>query len=433
MRLKEFLEGLEFGAPWRQNERSLSAVIPILSHNFSDRNYVLIQEVEDEVDIKDTGSISRASVRNRTGENVFFRKGTLLKGATQSRGVRVGTVIPPLSTREVEVQCVHASRGIRSGAEFHVARGVAPRAVERAFLRRASQSETWAAVSGATASYFAMAAMPSQTTGYYSDDLVGTLESVQRFRDDVEDALKEVPADLKDQVGIAIVDGKGVVGAELFDHPDSWRAFSKSVIRNYADVITGETSELFEIRRDKVVPAVTSFLEKLEEAEETTVSEVEGSKTYALDGEGVVGECTMINGRVIHLICARKEEEEEKGRVRPMTIPSFRSGSQRPPTIDRTPIWTAYLPPEHWKTRYETYFRGKGAYSLLTSLKEPKTWKDLEGSLGLSTRTLSRRIDEAKGLGLVNHKPRLENGRMAYKLTEKGWEALRKFKDEAAR
>jgi len=184
--LKQILEisSYELGDPWRFNDSSLTVVIPILRRDVPDRRYVLLQEVQDKVELEDTGSIGKTVVKNKTDRYVFIRKGTLLKGATQERGVTVGTVILPNSTREVEVQCVHASRGIVPGARFRVANAVAPRPVMQSFMARLSQSATWQAVSRAAERYYAMAATP--IISYVSDDLVGVLERTQEFKEDVE-------------------------------------------------------------------------------------------------------------------------------------------------------------------------------------------------------------------------------------------------------
>jgi len=426
-------EDLTFGEPWRLTEKSLSAVIPILRRNPAERSYVLIQEVQDKVIIEDTGSIGRARVKNQTGKNVFIRKGILLKGLTQARGVTVGTVILPEMSKELEIQCVHASRGIRAGARL-VEAGIAPRRVEKSFLRRASQHDTWTAVGADSHARYSMAALPTGF-GRVSDDLVGALEQTTRFKDEIEEALKKIPADRMDQVGVAILDIRGVMGVEFFDHPDSWRAFSISIIRNYADVLTQETpSDLYEIKMDKVASAVLAFLQKLAEAKETVVAEVEGSKTYALDGEVAVGEYTTISEKMIHLIGARKEKEDLRPQQPPIRWPG--TLPTRPSYRHQAPQWTTTAAPQTPQLTPEHLFQHKGGYQLLMSLQEPKTWKRLAEDIPLSTRTLSKRVSEAQNLGLINHKPRPENGvqrqgrpaRMTYQLTSEGAEVLKKAK-----
>jgi len=75
---------------------------------------------------------------------------------------------------------------------------------------------------------------------------------------------------------------------------------------------------------------------------------------------------------------------------------------------------------------FEDYFKHKAAYTLLQSLADTeKTWKDLEVSINVSPRTLSRRIKEALALNLIERSLRIKDGRSTYKLTELGKKALK--------
>jgi len=430
--LEDILENYELGEPWKFGEKSLAAVVPILCPRRLERDYVLLQEIQDKlkIEIKDTGLIGAAEVNNPTDYNVFIRKGTLLKGPTQERGVVTGKVLLPCSTEKIEVQCVHASRGIRSGAFFR-AGGIAPRPVMKSFLSRRSQHETWNAVNQATRSYMAMAAPAGQISEQrISDDLVGILEQTQKFRDEVEDVLKKVPGDLNDQVGIAIIDLKGVVGLEIFNHPDSWSAFSKSVVRSYADALSEEGSELFEMKLDRVKEAVISFIQKLAETPSDVVYKNERSTTHTLKGKEVAGEYTTLNTVMIHLVAFRIDEEDLRHQPeRPIRLgyqtPFIRRSTVSPQTFPSMTM-TVGLPEKL------EYFRRKGSFQLLSSLTDKeKTWKDLEQRLPLSTKTLAKRLHEAESLNLLEPKTRLENGRKIYRLTPVGKKALQCVETES--
>ena len=66
----------------------------------------------------------------------------------------------------------------------------------------------------------------------------------------------------------------------------------------------------------------------------------------------------------------------------------------------------------------------KGGYELLRAVEEgTKRWKDIEKTVLVSPRTLSRRISEALELGLIERVKQLRGG-MAYRLTEKGRNVL---------
>ena len=422
----EILEDLELGEPWKI-PKTLTVAIPILRHRYSERKYRLLQEVKDEVEIKDSGSISKAILKNRSGSPVFVRKGTLLKGQTQERGVTFGMVVLPFLEKEIEVRCVHASKPIRMGANLKPSRHLAPRPVMTAFYARApSQSYTWSMVAHATSSLSRLTAGgPSQIQ--MLDDLVGALET-SRFKEEVEKVLEKIPADLNDQVGIAIIDIKGVVGVEIFDHPDSWRALSKSIVRQYADVLT-ETSELFEIKKEKAVEVLMNFLAEIRKAEKEKIHQDRNTETFLIKGEKIAGEYTTLDGKTIHLIASRVDEIREKHAPSPSTMlfsvtaPSRTHVSWfRNDTTD-----DVYSRATSWA---ESWFSRKGSYSLLSTVSDsPKTWKDLERNLDLSTRTLSKRIREAESLGLIDRKPRISNGRMTYRLTRKGKKTLEYAKE----
>lgn len=428
------VDSLSFGDPWRLSEKAVSVVVPILRVGAGERNYVLLEEVKDKVKITDTGSIGRAKVENKSDKNVFMRKGVLLEGATQSRGVVSGTVIPPQKTLDVEIQCVYASKGIMAGAAFDVA-GIAPREVEKSFVHRRSQGATWSAVNRYTASAGRVA------SGYASegfslhrvspDNLIGVMTSTQKFREDVEKVLEKVPGDLINQVGIAVLDINGVVGVEVFDHPDSWRAFSKSIIRNYGDDLAKEQEAgLFEIKMENVVAAVRNFLSKLSKAKRVPIhgwaaaNKSWVSETYALEDEDVVGEYTALSGETIHLIGSRKEEQEE-----PKRAPVILSGvpTQLPRT--QSSVWgSTWQEPAYASGTTDPFLNRKASTSLLDNLSQNSlTWKDLEENMDVSTKTLSSRLKEAKSLGLVEQFKR-ENGKQVYGLTAKGWETLKKAK-----
>jgi len=433
--LLNLIDSLSFGDPWRISDKAVSVVVPILRVGAGERKYVLLEEVKEKVKITDTGSIGRANVENRSDKNVFIRKGVLLAGPTQSRGVVSGTVIPPQKTLEVEIQCVYASKGIRTGATFTY-EGIAPREVEGSFLHRRSQGATWRSVNQYTLSALSSASGHASARGLAAsvlgDDLIGVMRNTERFREDIDKILEKVPGDLVDQVGLAVLDLSGVVGVEFFDHPDSWSAFSKSIIRNYGDTLAKEQEVgLFEIKMENVVEAVKGFLGKLSKAKKVLVNKSEVSESYALalEDDEVVGEYTAISGETIHLIGSRKYEQEVKPR-QARRVPTRITGSPAHlrgwssqyslSSVSETADWV-----DPYFER-EPFFNRKGSTSLLDNLADkPETWKRLEEGTKVSTRTLSSRLKEATNLGLVE-----QNGKKVYSLTPKGWKAWKKTKAE---
>jgi len=132
------------GEPWKL-PNSIGFVLPILgAPPFLSRRYVLLQEVKDKVEFTDTGIIGQVKVLNRSGQPVYIRKGTILKGTTQPRSPISGYVAEPIETEVIiPVNCIHASRGITGGYKFEV-KGLTPHNV---YSSLGDQGRTWKAAS----------------------------------------------------------------------------------------------------------------------------------------------------------------------------------------------------------------------------------------------------------------------------------------------
>ncbi len=431
------LEEHEIGEPWKLT-KGAGFVLPILGRPpFIDRNYVLLQEVLDDVTFKDTGGIGGVDVSNRSGSNVFMRKGTMLKGmGTQSRSPVAGVVLEPIEDLiKVPVNCIHASHGIRAGAAF-MAMGITPHSVYQSLGR---QSETWADISSYSARARAGATRAGGMSAHYvasmsTDALVDVEESVGKFREEVDDLLKQIPGDHVNQVGIAVFDLKGVAGIEIFDHPDSWHAFSKSITRSYSELLTEEVSDIYEIRMDRAEPALRDFLLKASDAERKMVTENKVSKVWALSAEGVDGELAEVEGREIHLVLSRSREprQPQTSQQTSQWADRWSRSTQRPRQAPRrtterevTPIFTSVMHSPEW-------YRKRGSRNLLQKLDDkPQRFTELLSSIGVSRGTLSSRLKEGKNFGLFHKTIREENGYPVWSLTAQGKEESKQLKVNA--
>jgi len=359
-------EGYTFGEPWKLTDESLSAAVPILKTIVQNRKCLVIQEIpKDRINISDSGKIDRLNVELRgINEPVFVRAGTIFKGkGTQSRTSGLGVILGPGKSGSVDVFCVHASRRISPTLRFSTLRDVAPRRVEDVLTSpMKTQRDVWRATavrplrsratncpSCGSARLFqnyeselvcvacgnAINPTPradsvrritrlisrgeSSRHAYrfssrvcsspmaLSDSLVANLDAMARFNREVEKTLSKVPADLENQVGIVIIDSRGVLGLETFDHPDSWRAFSRSIVRNYADVLAKERAKegLFILKTERIPKAIKKFMEKAKNLSETSVFKNQTGETKMLSGE-LAGEYTTLGDDVIHLLLKRK-------------------------------------------------------------------------------------------------------------------------------
>jgi hypothetical protein len=243
----------------------------------------------------------------------------------------------------IDVFCVHASHGISMNSRFSMENDIAPRTVEDVLISSGkNQSKIWAAA-GLRRSRAQIGSCPEchsdkllqsydaelvcldcgnvvpgvstqrryknslrLPTNAYADNLVANLQEMNEFNQRIDDMLSKVPADLEKQVGIVMIDSRGVYGIEMFDHPDSWRAFSKSIVRNYADVLAKERvgQGLFALKVEKTPEAIKGFLRKAEGLSENSVFKNEISKTCTLSGE-LSGEYSTLRHDLIHLILKR--------------------------------------------------------------------------------------------------------------------------------
>jgi len=342
-------ERYDFGEPWQLTSESLSAVVPILRRFIKERGYLVLQEIsKDKIIVTDSGQIGKVNVRIKDVDKpVFVRAGTIFKGqGTQSRTSGMGMILECGKESSIDVFCVHATHSISAHLGFLTASDVVPRKVEEVLTSPSrNQSKVWASAtlrkwrapvrhcprcgsSGLLQTYEAELVCTQcgnaisplsinspalqderrmRFSNWVRDDLVANLGEMSKFNNKVEDFLSKVPADLENQVGIVMIDSSGMYGLEMFDHPDSWRAFSKSIVRNYADVLAKERAEegLFALKTERIPEAIKKFLQKAYGLSETLNFKNRISETRMLSGE-LIGEYSVLGPDVIHLILKRK-------------------------------------------------------------------------------------------------------------------------------
>jgi DNA-binding HxlR family transcriptional regulator len=424
--LSKFDSGVfEFKEPWRAG-RSLAVIVPIVAKRVEPRSYVVLEEVKDKVRMVDTGRIGEVKVEGEFDKPTFIRGGTMLKGATQERATEFSVIVTPEKAEiTIPVHCVHASKGIRPGAFFTIATSYTPPTVHSNMLAARNQGVTWYAVARYSSNILASGWMHPRVR---HDDLVGVQESLTQFRKELEETLSKIP-DYVNQVGSVVIDPDGVVGLELYDHPESWKAVTEKIKRTFTEALTREDKAgIFKPDMDAALTVINELLEKLEKPiEEREVFSQANAITAIFKVEGYVGEYATLNGRTIHLTVTRREEEAEK--PQPLSFPQ-RRWSERPayestagpatvfyttPTTAVSDVWR-----ENWKRRMR-----KGV-EVLTSLEEPKTWTSLTSELKMSKATLSSSLKKFQQMGLVE-KYRGPNGVTRYSLTAYGQELKKRL------
>lgn len=347
--------GFKFGTPWRYSDKALGVVVPILRQDGTDeeRVYITLEEAKNQgITFKDTGRIDRVILETPLRKPIFVRSGTALKsGGTQPRAVEASVVIVPqeqkeeekipvapiITKQEIPVRCIYSSKPISSSTRFEYG-GFVPLEVGSALMSRSGQKATWDAVSTSAhrlMSHHSYAASSGRvgrgmtrgmTGGIATNDLVGVMEDVDKFTGDIDEILAKVPL-FEDQVGAIFLDMKDVVGLEMFDHPKSWEAIHKEVEKRLGESLAKEEEKtFFKPDYESVKPLTFAFLKKLLESEKIETSHGITS-TVTLKGDGVIGEATTIDGKVIHLI-GMKDSKKNKESMVPENV--IRSTAQRP-------------------------------------------------------------------------------------------------------
>lgn len=326
--------GFKFGTPWRYSDKTLGVIVPILKiGDVEEREYITLEEAKGKgVIFKDSGHIDKVIIESSWSSPIFIRSGTVLKSkGTQSRAVESSIVIVSQEEkvgkgekveREIPVRCIYASKGIRTGVMFTHG-GDVPIEVRSSLLSRSGQASTWGAVRHATNRFMSTtlgsisrssARYSSQSFTASHDNLAGIMEEVDKFTDNINEILKKVPL-FEDQVGSVFLDIKDVVGIELFNHPKSWEAIHKEVEKRLGESIAKEEDKtFFKPDYEQVKPLILTFLKKLIDS-----NKIETSKSgdiYSvtlLKGDGIVGEATSINGKVIHLVGMKVDKSSNEG------------------------------------------------------------------------------------------------------------------------
>lgn len=409
------LGNIEFGKLWKYTDDSPSVAIPILRKTIKKRNYKMLQEVKDKLNIKDSGRINKIEVSSKIDEPVFVRGGTMFKGqGTQSRSSNFGIVIlPNKQSVPIEASCIQASAGIVGGGTFYFGyETVVPHNTYKCMLSssttgHSAQSEVWNSV--------ARVAEGANLSGL-SDDLIGNLEKINKAKKDINEIIKKIPTE-KTQVGLAIIDLQGVYALEMFDSPKSWKAIAEDIFKRYTDKLVEKYERpLFKMDEKQLVPTVMNFLKSLTEGDRKLLFEDGKTKTYALSTKKSMGEYTRLNGDIIHFIGMRKEK----------TNNAKRRGTVLTTTDSTTFNWET---PTSTSSYSEGVFVAPTEYQVLSYIdKGMNGWANLKGKVNVSPNTLSGKIKSLEKKGLIKTRY-LKNDRRKkkYETTAKGKHILMKL------
>jgi DNA-binding HxlR family transcriptional regulator len=246
-------------------------------------------------------------------------------------------------------------------------------------------------------------------SGLRVDNLVENVK-LQDFKKDIEKVIKNIPT-LSNQVGVVIIDTRGIIGLESFDHPDSWKAIAKDVYKRYAnDLAQKYESPIMRIDEGKLLNEIASLLKEISQAEGKIVFTDKIASTFAVNTKSHLAEYTELDGKLIHIVVLRKEKEDEQAYTPSRQFEPMPFRPRRPLRLQRQTgeVWrTANLYQPNQISTYDSQeiWRRKGTGTILLSLSEgTESWSALRKDKRLSSlspNTLSSGLKALQSSGLV--------------------------------
>lgn len=305
----------ELGSPWRGSERMEGYIVPIILKKVQNRGYQMAEECDHKIEILDSGKIEGMNVTNPTPSFVFLRGGTVTKGSTQTRTMSYGIVLEPnMELTPVKVKCIFETRGIRQGSRSMIDNLCYVRSSLIRHLYE-SQKSTWDSVYRSRENM--LACLPhtdprNRLQFSRRDDYLGTL---CEFRKEVLNKIHKAPL-FNDQAGILVFRDQMLIGLELFDNPDSWKAVHNKVLESHViDLLPNWAEKKRDIRdltKHTVASQLSGYINNIkkgcmQQGKNKLLMKGDTWSTHllSLPNEELV-EYTSLHGDVIHVLSVAK-------------------------------------------------------------------------------------------------------------------------------
>ncbi|OYT75436.1 MAG: hypothetical protein CFK49_03165 [Armatimonadetes bacterium JP3_11] len=310
--LQQILDRLQMGEV--QSWENLS-IVPLLTDTVAEPRYLLMQDalakgllVIEEVSV--SGSVNTIKATNKATVPVLLPDSEELVGAKQNRVLNVSILLAAQTTTLIPVTCVEQGRwGTRSRLHqqalafeasaymLHAeARAMKARQVYRSRatsgFAHADQGAIWEEVH-----------RKQREAAAYSP--TGALHDVyQRRRHDIESYTSAFQS-LPNQVGAVFAVNGEIIGAEVFDSPETFRKMFPKLLRSYA--LTAITSPHLDARSMRAAE-VDEFLNAIANAKAESFQPVGLGVETHLNSQQVSGCALMHDGQIVHLYAFRKPE-----------------------------------------------------------------------------------------------------------------------------
>jgi len=169
-------------------------------------------------------AVSEARFINKSEKQfVFLMAGELVAGGRQNRTLRTDALLGPQSSAQLPLYCVEKGRWA-GGGKFSAAGGVAPQSIREQAAGAAGQDAVWDEVARAN---------KRMKVSTPSDDLNAAMTSPVTARRLKELRGRITPRLPRGCVGIVVVHGSRIVGADLFNSPELFAAMRQKVLDSY--------------------------------------------------------------------------------------------------------------------------------------------------------------------------------------------------------
>ncbi|GAH70251.1 unnamed protein product, partial [marine sediment metagenome] len=113
--------------------------------------------------------------------------------------------------------------------------------------------------------------------------------------------------EIANQVGMALLTVNGLDMMDSFEHPGSWEAIRKEILKSESGKISdlSDMESAFEFKEEKAKAIIQELLAT--KFEEKAVVEKENTATFMLDAKRFTGEVVALYGEPIHCTFVKKD------------------------------------------------------------------------------------------------------------------------------
>lgn len=255
----------------------------------------------------EAGQVSSIKINNRSEQMVFLMAGEQLVGCKQNRVVNSSIMVPAHTEMPLPVSCVERRRWGYSSATFSSAhtsshyalRNMVSAQASKSYRRTGTPSSDQAAVWHEVSRKLGVTGSPSSS------------DAIQDMFRKHELKLKELEEKLPAPIGcngVALLIAGEIIGADLFDKPETLRKLWPKLIRSCTiDALEQPTQNLGSTAPQEVL----NWLAGSADAKQETFPSPGMGQDVRFDGKDVRGASLVVEGHPVHMELFRRKLPQE--------------------------------------------------------------------------------------------------------------------------